>query len=52
MEGLKGLFVLSNKTNKNFLKDFYATSKSNHIKEQRNGKISVLEALVCLTLTD
>jgi hypothetical protein len=33
MEDLKGLFVLSNKTNKAFINEFYETSKSNHIKE-------------------
>jgi len=27
-------------------------SKSNHIKEQRKGRVSVLETLACLALTD
>lgn len=52
MDDLKGFFVLSNKTNKEFLNEFYDTSRSNHLKEQRKGRISVLETLECLALTD
>jgi len=52
MEDLKGIFVLSNKTNNDFLKEFYETSKRNHLKEQRKGRVSVLETLACLALTD
>jgi len=52
MEDLKGIFVLSNKTNNEFLNEFYETSKRNHLKEQRKGRISVLETLACLALTD
>lgn len=52
MEDLKGLFALSNKTNIEFANEFYEISKSNHIKEQRKGRVSVLETLACLALTD
>ena len=52
MEDLKGFFVFSNKTNKEFINKFYDTSKSNHIKEQRKGRVSVIETLECLALID
>jgi len=50
IEELKGFFVLSNKANKDFLEDFYVTSKRNHLKEQRKGRISVMETLEDLIL--
>ena len=52
LEDLKGFFVLSNKTNNDFLEDFYVTSKKNHLKEQRKGRISVMETLEGLVLKD
>ena len=56
MNFIQGMLNLGNCKNsvglKPFLKEFYETSKRNHLKEQRKGRVSVLETLACLALTD